>query len=91
MHDTLSPHRSSSESLPQRLVSEADPQHGNRRVENSKEFDTHAGFTRRARSRGDDHPRGSESLEFFKRPFVVSRDEDIGTQFTEVLDQIESE
>src|ERR687884_1418086 len=86
--DGLATHYVRPESLPDRLVAEADAEDGDPIRGLLDELYGDAGLLRRARTRRDDYPVRVELEGLFGCDLVVAPDQDLGPELTQILDQV---
>src|SRR5713101_2359732 len=91
VHQVLRAHHLAAEGCADRLVSEADSEHGHFAREVADQFDADAGFLRSAGSGRNHDARGVHRLDLSDRHFVVAANLYPGAQFAQVLDEVVSE
>ena len=88
VHDVFRPNDLSSKSLANRLMSQANAQHGHLPGEVADQLDADPGVGRRARARRNHDALGAERLDFRDADLVVAAHLDLRPQLAQILHQV---
>src|SRR5712692_9418732 len=91
VHHLPRAHHFPAESLPDRLVSQADAEDRHPAGEAGDELEAHPGLVRRAWTGGDDDVRRLYCLYLLNRNFIISENRDLGAELAQVLHQVVGE